>query len=152
MEKTSTAHKSHSKRGRKCKAKRKASKRLTMNGNEILHNAIPMVEDATITSTMSIAATQLMSVESPSTSAKKAHAIKGGKILDKAKSCEILSDGNKDLHLMIDEKIVTALSCQEKKDLNKFEVLSILSGSNNGDNSNSNSRVSNTSDKDMNSE
>eukprot|EP00957_Ditylum_brightwellii_P179386 13665598-Ditylum_brightwellii.AAC.1 len=64
------------------------------------------------------------------------------------KSCESLSDGNKGLHLIINEKIDAAFSFQEKKDLNNFETLSIFSGSNDGNNSNSNSRISNTSDKD----
>eukprot|EP00957_Ditylum_brightwellii_P022748 1715408-Ditylum_brightwellii.AAC.1 len=68
----------------------------------------------------------------------------------KAKSHESSYNRNKDLHLIINEKIATVFSCQEKKDLNKFEALSILSGSNNGNNSNSNSRVSDTSDKYMN--
>ena len=70
----------------------------------------------------------------------------------KAKSCDASSNGNKDLHLIINEKIAATLSCQEKKDLNKFEALSILSGSNDGVNIDSNSRVSNTSDEEMNSE
>eukprot|EP00957_Ditylum_brightwellii_P132565 10109615-Ditylum_brightwellii.AAC.1 len=70
----------------------------------------------------------------------------------KAKSHEALPDRNKDLHTIINEKIATALSCQEKKDLNKFEALSISSGSDNGNNNNSNSRVSNTSNEEMNSE
>eukprot|EP00957_Ditylum_brightwellii_P084477 6423934-Ditylum_brightwellii.AAC.1 len=38
----------------------------------------------------------------------------------KAKSCEALSDENKNLHMFINEKIVTALERKEKKDLNKF--------------------------------
>eukprot|EP00957_Ditylum_brightwellii_P016981 1280197-Ditylum_brightwellii.AAC.1 len=45
-----------------------------------------------------------------------------------------------------------ALSHPKKKDLNKFEALSILSDSNNGNNSNSDSRVGKTSNEDMNSE
>eukprot|EP00957_Ditylum_brightwellii_P169920 12933815-Ditylum_brightwellii.AAC.1 len=70
----------------------------------------------------------------------------------KVKSYKVLSSGNKDLHAIINEKITAALSRQEKKDLNKFEALSILSGSNSGDDNNSDSRVSNTSDEEMNSE
>eukprot|EP00957_Ditylum_brightwellii_P135411 10325040-Ditylum_brightwellii.AAC.1 len=70
----------------------------------------------------------------------------------KAMSHVSSSDGSKDLHAIISEKITVALSCKEKKDLNKFEALSILSGDNDGDNSNSDSRVSNTSDEEMNSE
>eukprot|EP00957_Ditylum_brightwellii_P034169 2589328-Ditylum_brightwellii.AAC.1 len=66
-----------------------------------------------------------------------------------AKSCESLSDGNKDLRLTINKKIAAALSYQEKADLNKFEALSISSGSDNGENSDNKSRVSDTSDKDM---
>eukprot|EP00957_Ditylum_brightwellii_P125643 9576525-Ditylum_brightwellii.AAC.1 len=71
---------------------------------------------------------------------------------DKAKSCDTLSDGNKDPHVIIDKKIAAALSHQEKKDLNKFEALSILSGSDNDNNSNNDSRVSNASNEEMNSE
>eukprot|EP00957_Ditylum_brightwellii_P116075 8854871-Ditylum_brightwellii.AAC.1 len=78
---------------------------------------------------------------------KKVHFSSG-----KAKYCEALSDGNKDLHAIIDEKIAAVLSCQEKKDLNKFEALSFLFDSNNGNNSDSDSRVSDTSNKYMNSE
>eukprot|EP00957_Ditylum_brightwellii_P060111 4564864-Ditylum_brightwellii.AAC.1 len=70
----------------------------------------------------------------------------------KAKSCEASSDGNKDLHAIINEKIAVAFICQETKDLNKFEVLSILSGSDDGNNSNSDSRVSDTLDEEINSE
>eukprot|EP00957_Ditylum_brightwellii_P070346 5343881-Ditylum_brightwellii.AAC.1 len=62
----------------------------------------------------------------------------------KAKSCDASSNENKDLHAIIDEKIATALDHKEKKDLNKFEALSILSDIN------SSSRVSNTSNEDMN--
>eukprot|EP00957_Ditylum_brightwellii_P018417 1385894-Ditylum_brightwellii.AAC.1 len=36
----------------------------------------------------------------------------------KAKSYEALSDRNKDLHTIIDEKIAAALDCKEKKGLN----------------------------------
>eukprot|EP00957_Ditylum_brightwellii_P210792 15365403-Ditylum_brightwellii.AAC.2 len=83
--------------------------------------------------------------EDRSHKSKKVHFSSG-----KAKSCEVLSNGNKDLHTIIDKKIVVALSCQEKKDLNKFEALSILSDRNHGDDSNSDSRVSDTSNEDMN--
>eukprot|EP00957_Ditylum_brightwellii_P133247 10160102-Ditylum_brightwellii.AAC.1 len=68
----------------------------------------------------------------------------------KAKYCEASLDGNKDLHTIINEKIAAALDRQEKKDLNKFEALSILSNSNKDDDSNSNSRISNTSNEDTN--
>eukprot|EP00957_Ditylum_brightwellii_P177686 13534901-Ditylum_brightwellii.AAC.1 len=86
---------------------------------------------------MGIATTPQKSVGSPSASTKDAHAMKGRK--DPAAARRI-----------IDEKIATALDCQEKKDLNKFEALSILSDSNKDDDSNSDSRVSNTSNEDMN--
>eukprot|EP00957_Ditylum_brightwellii_P020215 1524681-Ditylum_brightwellii.AAC.1 len=76
---------------------------------------------------------------------KKVHFSSG-----KAKTWEPLSNGSKDLHLIINQNITAALSTQEKKDLNKFEALSILSGSDNGNNSDSNSRISNISDEDMN--
>eukprot|EP00957_Ditylum_brightwellii_P076435 5809453-Ditylum_brightwellii.AAC.1 len=72
------------------------------------------------------------------------------------KSHEALSNGNKDLHAIINENIAMTLDLQEKKNLNKFEALSISSSSNKDNNSNSNcncnSRVSATSNEDMNSE
>eukprot|EP00957_Ditylum_brightwellii_P007122 540481-Ditylum_brightwellii.AAC.1 len=66
-----------------------------------------------------------------------------------AKSCKASSKENKDLHLIINEKITMALDRKEKNDLNKFEALSIVSDSNKDKDSNSNSRVSNTSDEVM---
>eukprot|EP00957_Ditylum_brightwellii_P006751 512330-Ditylum_brightwellii.AAC.1 len=56
-------------------------------------------------------------------------------ISDKTKSHESLSDGSKDLHLIIDENIAAALSHQEKSNIHKFEVLFISSGNNDGENS-----------------
>eukprot|EP00957_Ditylum_brightwellii_P170027 12941841-Ditylum_brightwellii.AAC.1 len=71
-------------------------------------------------------------MEYKSHDSKKVHFSSG-----KAKSCEDLSNGNKDLHTIIDEKIDTALDCKEKKELKKFEALSILSNSNKDEDSNS---------------
>eukprot|EP00957_Ditylum_brightwellii_P193249 14714442-Ditylum_brightwellii.AAC.1 len=62
------------------------------------------------------------------------------------------SDGNKDLHAIINKKIAAAFSHKEKKELNKFEALSIISDSNKDKDSSSNSRVSYTSNEDMDSE
>eukprot|EP00957_Ditylum_brightwellii_P148423 11299755-Ditylum_brightwellii.AAC.1 len=83
--------------------------------------------------------------EDRSCKGKKVHFSSG-----KAKSCEASSDGSKDLHAIINEKFAAALSCQEKKDINKFEALFISSDSNNGNISDSDSRVRNTSNEDMN--
>eukprot|EP00957_Ditylum_brightwellii_P077350 5877771-Ditylum_brightwellii.AAC.1 len=85
--------------------------------------------------------------EDRSCESKKVHFNSG-----KAKSHESLSNGYKDLHAIMDEKIAAALSSQKKKDLNKFEALSILPDSDNGDDSNSGSRFNNTSNEEMNSE
>eukprot|EP00957_Ditylum_brightwellii_P205718 15345090-Ditylum_brightwellii.AAC.1 len=67
----------------------------------------------------------------------------------KAKYHEALSNGNKDLHVIIDEKIAAVLDHKEKKDLNKCDALSILSNSNKDNGRDSNSRVINTSNKGM---
>eukprot|EP00957_Ditylum_brightwellii_P117927 8995163-Ditylum_brightwellii.AAC.1 len=75
---------------------------------------------------------------------KKVHFSSG-----KVKSQEFSFNGNKDLHSIINEKIAVAISHHETKDLNKFGALSILSGSSNGNNSNSNSMVSDTSNEGM---
>eukprot|EP00957_Ditylum_brightwellii_P153747 11702097-Ditylum_brightwellii.AAC.1 len=83
--------------------------------------------------------------EDRSCNSKKVHFSSG-----KAKSHEASSNGNKDLHAIINEKIALGLDQQEKKDLNKFEALSILSDSNKDDDSNSNSRAIDTSNEDMN--
>eukprot|EP00957_Ditylum_brightwellii_P028344 2140578-Ditylum_brightwellii.AAC.1 len=53
----SAAHKSHSKRNGSAKPNVKLAKRLTMTGDEILHDVIPMDKDITIASTMGIATT-----------------------------------------------------------------------------------------------
>eukprot|EP00957_Ditylum_brightwellii_P040821 3090098-Ditylum_brightwellii.AAC.2 len=58
-----------------------------MNGDEILYNIILVVEDITIASTMGIATLQWMRVESSSTSAKEAHAIKGRTDLIRVRRC-----------------------------------------------------------------
>eukprot|EP00957_Ditylum_brightwellii_P001253 98131-Ditylum_brightwellii.AAC.1 len=65
----------------------------------------------------------------------------------KAKSHEASSDENKDLHAIIDEKIAATLERKEKKDLNKFEALSILLNSYKDNGSDSDSRVSDTSNE-----
>eukprot|EP00957_Ditylum_brightwellii_P198488 15127499-Ditylum_brightwellii.AAC.1 len=54
-----------------------------------------------------------------------------------------------DLHAIIDEKIAAALDHKEKKEINKFEALSISSDSNKDEDSNSDSRVSDTLDEAM---
>eukprot|EP00957_Ditylum_brightwellii_P131903 10058484-Ditylum_brightwellii.AAC.1 len=58
----------------------------------------------------------------------------------RAKSCKALPDVNKDLHMIINEKIAMALDHKEKKERNKFEALSILSNSNKDEDRDSNSR------------
>eukprot|EP00957_Ditylum_brightwellii_P171856 13082836-Ditylum_brightwellii.AAC.1 len=70
----------------------------------------------------------------------------------KAKSCEALSDGNKDLHAIIDEKNAAFLDLKEKKELNKVDALSILSNSIKDKYSDINSRVSDTSNEVMDTE
>eukprot|EP00957_Ditylum_brightwellii_P101821 7760487-Ditylum_brightwellii.AAC.1 len=73
---------------------------------------------------------------------------------NRAKLSEILSGKSKGLNTIINKKIAEAFSYQEKKekaDLNKFEDLSFLSGSNAGDR-NSESKVSHTSNKGSDSE
>eukprot|EP00957_Ditylum_brightwellii_P171317 13041522-Ditylum_brightwellii.AAC.1 len=50
----------------------KQVKRLTMIGDDLLHNIIQMVEDITIASTMGIATTPLMSADSTSTGTREA--------------------------------------------------------------------------------
>eukprot|EP00957_Ditylum_brightwellii_P158415 12057334-Ditylum_brightwellii.AAC.1 len=78
---------------------------------------------------------------------KKVHFSSG-----RAKSLEALSDENKGLRKIIDEKITAALDRKEKKEPNKFETLSILPNSKKEKDSNINSRASNTSNKDIDSE
>eukprot|EP00957_Ditylum_brightwellii_P142006 10819146-Ditylum_brightwellii.AAC.1 len=130
-----------------------------MTGNKILHDIIPMAEDITITSTMGIATTPQKSVRSPSTGAKDALTMKGRKSCNskkvhfksgKVKSCEASSNGNKDLHMIINGKIAAPLEHKEKKELNKFEALPISSNSNKDNDRDINSRVSNTSNEDIN--
>eukprot|EP00957_Ditylum_brightwellii_P150281 11444710-Ditylum_brightwellii.AAC.1 len=112
------------------KSNTKLAKRLTVTGTENPHDVIPMAKDITIASAMGIATTPWKSVGSPSTGARDACAIKGRQILQQ----------QEDLHAIINEKIAAVLDCKEKKDINKFEALSILSNSNMNDGSNSNSR------------
>eukprot|EP00957_Ditylum_brightwellii_P092186 7018227-Ditylum_brightwellii.AAC.1 len=68
---------------------------------------------------------------------------------DKATLCGFLSNKSKDLNTNINKGIAKAFSHQEKKEkynFNKYETLSISSGSNVGD-SDRNSKVSSTSDE-----
>eukprot|EP00957_Ditylum_brightwellii_P081284 6183228-Ditylum_brightwellii.AAC.1 len=144
--KISAACKSHSKRGGKCKAKCKASKKAGHHFCKYHGYCNHAMDECRITIKW---CKEIMLHErgDRSCKSKKVHFSSG-----KAKSCKSLSNGNKDLHSIINKKIVMALSHQEKKDLNKFEALSILSGGDDGNNSNSDSRVNNTSNKEMNSE
>jgi hypothetical protein len=101
----------------------------------------------TVTGTKNLKGHMCHEREDRSCNSKKVHFSSG-----RVNSCEALSNGNKDLHAIIHEKITVALDCKEKKDLNKFEALSILSDSNKDNGSNSNSRVINTSNEGMDSE
>eukprot|EP00957_Ditylum_brightwellii_P181488 13824638-Ditylum_brightwellii.AAC.1 len=139
---SSAASENYSKRGGSAKSNAKLAKRFTVIGTKNPHYVTPMSEDVTIASTMSIATAPQKSVGSPSTSAKDTLAMKGRADLMTA----II---NKDLCIIINEKIAVVLSCKEKKELSKFEALSILSNSNKYKDSNSDSRVGNTSNEDM---
>eukprot|EP00957_Ditylum_brightwellii_P098802 7526850-Ditylum_brightwellii.AAC.2 len=55
----------------------KHAKRLTVTGDEILHDVILMTKDVSIASTMGIATTPQMSVGSPSNGTKDTHDMKG---------------------------------------------------------------------------
>eukprot|EP00957_Ditylum_brightwellii_P154859 11786197-Ditylum_brightwellii.AAC.1 len=87
IKKSSTACKSHSMRGGKGKAKHKASKNLTLTGDKILHNIIPMAGDITIASTMGIVTTPQKTVGSPSISAKDTSTMKGRTDPVRARRC-----------------------------------------------------------------
>eukprot|EP00957_Ditylum_brightwellii_P148195 11283647-Ditylum_brightwellii.AAC.1 len=146
MKKTSAAHKSHSKRGGKHKAKRKASKKVYHewgqdssrhhSGGRGYHYCKyhgycnHTIDECRITINWHKG---IMCHErgDRSCKSKKVHFSSG-----KVKSSVSSSNGNKDLHLIINKKIDVALNHQEKKDLNKFEALSILFGSDDCDNSN----------------
>eukprot|EP00957_Ditylum_brightwellii_P051165 3878778-Ditylum_brightwellii.AAC.1 len=118
----------------------KLTKSHTMVGTKNTCNITPMFNDVTIASTMGIATTPQKSVGSPSTSAKDTLAMKG--------SANPVTT-RRDLHMIINEKITLVLNHKEKKELNKFETLSILSDSNKDKDNNINSRVSDTSNKVM---
>eukprot|EP00957_Ditylum_brightwellii_P178621 13605634-Ditylum_brightwellii.AAC.1 len=99
-----------------------------MAGDKLFNNAIWMAVGVSIAGTMGLEGIPLMSATSSLPTAKTACALNARKN---------------------PARIAKALSYQEEKekaDLNKFEALSILSGSNAGDN-NSKSKVSYTSNK-----
>eukprot|EP00957_Ditylum_brightwellii_P094435 7190879-Ditylum_brightwellii.AAC.1 len=158
-QKTSEVCKSHSKRGGKHKAKHRASKNSYCDWGQDspqhhsygrgchyckYHGYCNCLTDECRTTINHCKGSMHHEREDRSCQSKKVRFSSG-----KAKSCEALSNGNKDLHAIINEKNSVALSHQEKKDLKQFEALSISSDS---DNSNSGSRVSDTSNEEMNAE
>eukprot|EP00957_Ditylum_brightwellii_P181974 13863749-Ditylum_brightwellii.AAC.1 len=119
-EKTSTACKSHSKRGGNCKAKCKASKKAYRDWEQDSPQHYPddrgyhyckyhgycnhLTDECNITMNW-CRGSMYYEREDRFCKSKKVHFISG-----KVKSCESLSDGSKDLHAIIDEKISAALS------------------------------------------
>eukprot|EP00957_Ditylum_brightwellii_P126996 9682046-Ditylum_brightwellii.AAC.1 len=122
----------------------KQTKKVDATGDKLLNDVIGMAINISIASIKGFAGIPLMSVTSPLPAAKTAHAMNARKDLLKSK----------DLNTMINKKIATIFSHQEKKekaDLNKFEALSISYISNAGK-SNNKSKVSCTSNKESDSE
>eukprot|EP00957_Ditylum_brightwellii_P201623 15326445-Ditylum_brightwellii.AAC.1 len=127
----------------------KQIKRITTNGDKILHNVIEMAINISIANEYNI---KINWHKGRTYHECKERSCKSKNVCfhnNKTKLCEFLSDKKKDLNMIIDKKIAAAFSHQEKKekvDLNKFEALSTSSASNARDNKNK-SRVSSTSNE-----